>query len=63
MKEKKKATSCDCCAYYEYDEYYDSYSCSVNLDEDEMERFLSYATFSCPYFKLYDEYSMVKKQN
>ncbi|MEG0979213.1 MAG: DUF6472 family protein [Oscillospiraceae bacterium] len=63
MSEKAKATNCDSCAYYEYDEDYDCYSCSINLDEDEMANFLSHATFNCPYFKLYDEYGMVRKQN
>ena len=32
----KKATNCDCCNNYIYDDYYDCYVCDVNLDEDEM---------------------------
>ena len=32
---------CDMCGYYEYDEETESYSCSVNLDEDEMYNFMS----------------------
>lgn len=63
MSFAKKATNCENCAYYEYDDYYDTYSCTINLDEDEMENFLSHSTYNCPYFKLYDEYGMVKKQN
>ena len=29
-------TSCDYCAYNEYDEEADEYFCSVNMDEDDM---------------------------
>lgn len=39
------------------------YSCEVNLDEDEMARFMSYSDFECPYFNAYDEYKIVQKQN
>ena len=34
-------TNCDACVNYEYDEDYECYCCMVNLDEDEMYRFLS----------------------
>ena len=34
-----KATSCDYCANYVYDEDSESYYCDVNLDEDEYYRF------------------------
>ena len=39
---------CEACAYYEYDEEEDAYYCSVNLDEDDMARFMSRAYK--PYF-------------
>ena len=51
------------CAYYIYDEDYDAYVCSINLDEDEYINFLSGSNDNCPYFNLYDEYKMVRKQN
>ncbi|WP_347176146.1 DUF6472 family protein [Tissierella sp. Yu-01] len=41
----------------------DYYICMMNLDQDEMERFVNYSFDNCPYFKLYDEYKTVKKQN
>jgi len=63
MNNTLNSTNCENCAYYEYDDYYDCYSCSINLDEDEVEKFLSHSNYSCPYFKLYDEYGMVRKQN
>ena len=46
-----------------YDDEYDSDVCSINLDEDELIRFMSGSDFNCPYFKFYDEYKMVRKQN
>ena len=50
------------CGYYEYDEETESYSCSVNLDEDEMYNFMSGSVRNCPYFQNGDEYMVVRKQ-
>ena len=49
------ADCCEQCAHYVADEEFGDY-CSVNLDEDEMEK-------GCHYFQLYDEYKIVQKQN
>ena len=54
---------CDMCVYYVYDEEYDCYSCEINLDEDEMAHFLTGSLDNCSYFRLDDEYAVVKKQN
>lgn len=54
---------CEDCAYYDYDEEYEEYVCSMNFEEDEMSRFLSNSDYSCPYYRFYDEYKMVEKQN
>ena len=56
-------TNCDPCANYVYDDEYDCYVCMVNLDEDEYARFLSGMDFECPYYSLYDEYKIVRRQN
>lgn len=56
-------TNCDNCVYYDFDDDLDYYTCMINLDQDEMEKFVSYNLNSCPYFRLYDEYKTVKKQN
>lgn len=61
-KNKKKATSCDTCAYYNYDDDYEYYVCEMDLDEDEMYRFLSSTDFSCPYYRSGDEYAVVRHQ-
>lgn len=58
----KPKGSCECCEFYEYDEYTDTYGCNMKLDEDESARFLSGNTGSCPYFRFYDEYKSVQKQ-
>ena len=58
----KHPTNCESCEYYEYDEYADTYSCSVNLDEDEMYRFMSGTNYNCPYYSSDDEYSIARKQ-
>ena len=55
-------TSCDTCSNYVYDEESESYCCDINLDEDEMYRFLSDTFFNCPYYQLDDEYRIVRKQ-
>ena len=57
------ASNCEMCVYYVYDEYCGCWSCEINLDEDEMVRFLAGANDDCPYFRLDDEYAVVRKQN
>lgn len=57
------STRCDMCENYYYDEETDSYCCDINLDEDEMMRFISSADYNCPYFRFDDDYRIVKKQN
>lgn len=55
-------TNCEACVNYIYEEDDECYSCLVNLDEDEMYRFLSGERTSCPYFRLDDEYGVVRRQ-
>ena len=55
-------TNCECCNNYTYDEEYDYYVCMMNLDEDDMRRFMAGSFDNCPYFKLEDEYRIVRKQ-
>ena len=55
-------SNCDSCVNYVYDEDYESCSSMVNLDEDEMFRFLSGDNRECPYYRLDDEYAVVRHQ-
>ncbi len=57
-----RPTPCETCANYVYDEDREEYSCLVNLDEDEYARFISEANYSCPYYRLDDEYKIAGKQ-
>lgn len=54
--------NCENCLNYEYDEEYEAYTCVMNLDEDEMSRFIRGEFYECPYFQLNDEYRIVHKQ-
>lgn len=48
--------------YYGYDEEFEEYFCEINLDEDEMQKFLTDTFQGCPYYRLEDEYRTVRKQ-
>ncbi len=54
--------SCETCVNYVYDEENEYYCCMVNLDEDEMYRFLTGTQKECPFFRLDDEYAVVRHQ-
>lgn len=57
---EKKCASCE---FFDYDDETDTECCTVGLDEDDMVSFLSANTKECPYYRFYDEYKMVQKQN
>ncbi len=54
---------CENCVNYTFDDETEEYFCDAPIDEDEMSRFLSGDNKSCPYFRLDDEYAVVRKQN
>ena len=47
---------------YSYDEEYECYTCMMNLDEDELYKFMCGKFSDCPYYRPGDEYSIVRKQ-
>ncbi len=53
---------CDFCANYVYDDEDEDYYCDIDLDEDEMYRFLSSNYKECPYYRPGDEYLVVRHQ-
>ncbi len=55
--------TCEFCVYYTYNDETEDYECLVNLDEDDLYRFYSGGSNACPYFRLDDEYAVVRKQN
>lgn len=56
------STSCESCNNYEYNEEYEYFECLMDLDEDEMGRFIASAVTSCSYYQFRDEYRIVRKQ-
>ena len=54
---------CDYCQYNSFDEETGEYYCSVDLDEDEIERFMNGNDKECVFYKPFDEYKLVQKQN
>lgn len=56
------ADNCEHCVHFVADDEFGDY-CGINLDEDEMEKFLTQSVESCHYFQFYDEYKIVRKQN
>ncbi len=62
-KGKSAFTNCDLCCYFNVDEETGLHVCRMALDEDEMLHFLKGKFYNCPYYKPYDEYGTVRKQN
>ena len=56
------SNQCDSCAYNEYDEEYEEYFCSVNMDEDDCARLMSSKDDACPFYRNGDEYAVVRHQ-
>lgn len=53
---------CDDCVHFDYDEEMDSYYCNMDLDEDEMERFLRGRKQACPFYRRGGDYDLAHKQ-
>ena len=51
------------CENFEYDEECEDYVCVVDLDMDEYERFVQSGHRRCPYYRVRDDYRIVRKQN
>ena len=54
--------NCEECAYYIYDEDYDEYYCSADMDEDDYGRLVQGHYKTCPYWRSGDEYAVVRHQ-
>ena len=62
MSEQIKAV-CEQCLYYDFDEELGTEVCQMPMDQDEMSDWLSMEEKRCPYFRFYDEYKSVQRQN
>lgn len=57
-----KKSQCDYCLYLTYDEETEEDYCSLSLDQDDIVK-LNYSQHqSCPYFRMGDDYTIVRKQ-
>ena len=56
------ASNCEDCVHYDYDEEADVTFCNMDLDEDELERFLRSANTACPFYRRGDDYSTARRQ-
>lgn len=54
-------TQCESCAFFSEDESGEPF-CTVDFDMDELS-VLYGGKSACPYYRFYDEYKMVQKQN
>ena len=54
---------CENCVNLVFDDENACSFCAAALDEDDMMRFLTQQTDACPFFRFYDEYAIVIKQN
>ena len=50
------------CVNYDFDDETESYYCTMDLDEDEMERFLRSANDACPFYRPGDDYKTARRQ-
>ena len=53
---------CDTCWHYDYDEEYDEYYCMMDMDEDEVYRYLVSRQCQCPFYRQGDDYTLARKQ-
>ena len=57
-----QVSNCDTCNNYIYDDEDECYICDMNLDEDDMVKFLTGNFNECPYYQSNDEYLIVRHQ-
>ena len=61
--QKNTPTPCETCAYYDIIDDDGTMGCVVDVDEDDLYRERSDTRAECPFYKFYDEYKSVQKQN
>lgn len=47
---------------FEYNNEIEDYECIINMDEDEYQQFLNNTYYRCPYFRMGNDYTILKKQ-
>lgn len=59
---KQKSTPCASCVHYDVIDEDGTLGCTIDFDEDELYH-LNSESRACPYYRFYDEYLSVRKQN
>ena len=55
-------SNCEECLYGDEDQETGQRVCTMDLDEDEMERFLRSANDCCPFYRRGDDYTTARRQ-
>ncbi len=55
--------SCEDCVFFDEVDEYGTMDCTLNLDQDEVYQATVQNQNSCRYYRPYDEYKSVQKQN
>ena len=63
MQKKPHPTPCESCAHYDVIYEDGTMGCTIDIDEDDCYREREGKSRGCPYYKFYDEYKLVRKQN
>ena len=58
-----KPTPSETCLYYDVIDEAGTLGCTVDVDEDEAWRERADAGHTCHFYRFYDEYKLVRKQN
>lgn len=53
---------CETCVFYQYDEEDEEWYCVAEMDEDDYARFITSPRPTCPFYRLDDEYAVVRHQ-
>ena len=55
-------SNCEECVHYDFDAEDDVYFCNMDLDEDDMERFVRSTADRCPFYRRGDDYASARRQ-
>ena len=54
---------CEDCENYDYDDESETWSCLMELDMDEYEAYVVCRRTQCPFYRVRDDYRIVRRQN
>ena len=60
--EVSAVSKCESCMFYDFDEEYDDYVCTADLDEDDVVRLMEGRSAECPFWRPGDDYRTARRQ-